>query len=111
MTSLRLVVASVTLIYLCGCVAAGTYERNNPFFGETLRLRGDHTFTYNCSSDVIGDEYAAVGTWVRNESKMLVTRIVSATGPATMCLAQEQRWRVTWRGLVSEPKGQLLARK
>ena len=111
MKALRAILALLSLGALAGCSTAGHYEFSTIFFGESLELRRDHTFSYSCGSDEIGNEYDATGTWLSESPKRVVTSVVSGTGPATSCLAPVQVWNLSPQGITAELQGNLLKRK
>ena len=67
-------VASASLI--SGCAGNMTFSSSNLFGGESLELRRDGTFEYSSSSDVIGDECTAQGSWRREESTNSIQYVV-----------------------------------
>jgi hypothetical protein len=111
MKAVRVILALQVAGVLAGCGTAGQYHFSAIFFGEYLELRRDHTFSYYCGGDEPGYDYDATGTWVAKSSKRIVTSVVSATGPATECLAPIQVWNLSLRGIAAEPRGDLLKRK
>jgi len=111
MNSTRIALTVFMIAGLCACGTVGRYEFSAITFFESLETRNDHTFSYGCSSDVIGDEYAAKGTWAVEDGGTLVTTVVSAEGSSDSCLKPVQRWQVTSKGVTAEGRNNLLRRK
>jgi hypothetical protein len=107
----RAILSLYLISLLAACGTAGHYEFSTIFFGESLELRRDHTFSYSCGSDEIGNEYYATGTWAAKSPKSIVTTVVSGTGPATSCLAPVQVWSLSMKGFTADSRGNLLRRK
>lgn len=80
------------------------------FAGEDLKLRRDGTFTYMSSTDLIGDECEARGTWQResrNKVDYLVLDVQEVNprgqwGSNCGVVTQHRYWAVTHEGVVSD---------
>jgi hypothetical protein len=110
MITMRTFPALFLLTLISSCSVVGNYEFEADFFGESLELRSNHTFSYSCGSDEMGDDYSATGGWVQKGSTRVVTTVVSATGPAN-CLTPVQGWRLTGQGIKADGRRNLLNKK